>query len=332
VDEAKLLAFLQQGGRALFLARSAAQAALGVTLENAPDLGRAPDLPDWPELAGLSASDLRARTPYEAWIVKSGAEVAAGGLFARKAVGQGVALFCQIDPLRFDTEQEPYFRFTRWRHTRALAQVLANLGAGLALDPFVALGRSPVDRLSIAGSWRVKAFGLVPGTKNIAQRIALAPLSEEATAAVATGADDSAWDQAAVPGMWSGFTEMDGEAVFRTRVSIPPEWAGRDLTLSLGAVDDFDVTFWNGEKVAEGEGWNKPRTYTVPEKLVKVGVNILAVRVFDNYLGGGFGAQSPGEMFVAPRERKSEDLGGYYDPDYRTDFEFGDDPYRYWRW
>jgi len=47
---------------------------------------------------------------------------------------KGVAVFCQIDPDRFQVEQQPYFRITRWRQTRALAQILANLGASFAKD------------------------------------------------------------------------------------------------------------------------------------------------------------------------------------------------------
>ena len=74
---------------------------------------------------------------------------------------------------------------------------------------------------------------------------------------------------------------------------MPEAWLGGDLALSLGAIDDFDVTYWNGERVgATGaetpQYWSAPRRYTVPGRLVKAGRNVLAVRVFDHYGGGGF--------------------------------------------
>src|SRR5678815_955009 len=45
--------------------------------------------------------------------------------------------------------------------------------------------------------------------------------------------------------------------------------------------------------------WSTPRRYTVPGRLVKAGPNVLAVRVFDHYGGGGF-AGSPAQMNVRP--------------------------------
>ena len=49
-------------------------------------------------------------------------------------MGKGVAIFCQIDPDGFRADDKTYFRYTRWRSTRAVAQLLANLGAAFAVD------------------------------------------------------------------------------------------------------------------------------------------------------------------------------------------------------
>ena len=49
-------------------------------------------------------------------------------------VGKGVAIFCQVDPDRFHADEKTYFRYTRWRATRAVAQLLANLGASFPVD------------------------------------------------------------------------------------------------------------------------------------------------------------------------------------------------------
>ncbi len=89
------------------------------------------------KLCGLSASDLRWRTDTEAWLIASGGDVGADGVLARKALGRGVLLYCQLDPNRFDADVKTYFRFTRWRQTRALSQVLANLGGQFAVDNLI---------------------------------------------------------------------------------------------------------------------------------------------------------------------------------------------------
>ena len=86
---------------------------------------------------------------------------------------------------------------------------------------------------------------------------------------------------------------IDGAVWFRREVTVPETWAGAELALSLGAVDDFDVTYWNGERIgATGaetpQYWSAPRRYKIPGRLVKAGRNVLAVRVFDHYGNGGF--------------------------------------------
>ena len=69
-----------------------------------------------------------------AWVLNGGAEIGADGLLGRKIVGKGVAIFCQVDPDCFHADEKTYFRYTRWRSTRAVAQLLANLGASFAVD------------------------------------------------------------------------------------------------------------------------------------------------------------------------------------------------------
>jgi beta-galactosidase len=63
-----------------------------------------------------------------------GAEIGADGLLGRKVVGKGVAVYCQVDPDRFDADRKTYFRYTRWRSTRAVAQLLANQGVSFRVD------------------------------------------------------------------------------------------------------------------------------------------------------------------------------------------------------
>jgi beta-galactosidase len=101
-------------------------------------------VPAWPEAAGLSASDLRYRAPSESWLLAEGGgvEVGADGLLGRQRIGKGVVLWVQVDPRRFNADENTYLRFTRWRSTRALSQVLANLGASFKTDSLVFNPRS----------------------------------------------------------------------------------------------------------------------------------------------------------------------------------------------
>jgi sialate O-acetylesterase len=85
-------------------------------------------------------------------------------------------------------------------------------------------------------------------------------------------------------------------------LEVPAAWAGKDLTLKLGAIDDFDTTYFNGERVGSTgpdtpNAWTAQRLYRVPGSLVRAGRNTVAVRVFDRVGGGGFGG---GEMSLAP--------------------------------
>jgi beta-galactosidase len=149
-DKAALIRYLEKGGKVFFLPRSQEEAGLGVSLRPAPaGFAGSLSVPGWAEARGLSASDLRWRSYRDtpAWILNAGVEIGADGLLGRKIVGKGTAIFCQIDPECFHADEKTYFRYTRWRATRAVAQVLANLGAGFAADGqiFHPLDPGPAD-------------------------------------------------------------------------------------------------------------------------------------------------------------------------------------------
>ena len=110
--------------------------------------------------------------------------------------------------------------------------------------------------------------------------------------------DDAAWATVSVPGTWekSGVMELeaiDGGVWFRKTFVVSEADAGKSAKLSLGAIDDFDITYINGVKVGatgkEVPNWySTPRNYTVPAGLLKAGKNTVAVRVWDHTGGGGF--------------------------------------------
>ncbi|MGD8539592.1 MAG: sialate O-acetylesterase [Candidatus Aminicenantes bacterium] len=97
------------------------------------------------------------------------------------------------------------------------------------------------------------------------------------------------WDTMVLPNNWEneGLPGMDGIVWFRKMVDIPGAWIGKDLILNISAVDDIDETYFNGILVGRTEGWDAPRSYTVPKDLIKAGPNVIAIRVRDNLGGGG---------------------------------------------
>ena len=100
--------------------------------------------------------------------------------------------------------------------------------------------------------------------------------------------DDSAWRSIPLPckvqELWPG---VNGIYWYRKQIDIPASWAGQNLTLCLGPVDDFDETFWNGELVGTGRIWNKTREYTIPGRLVKEGKAVICIRNTDDHGDGG---------------------------------------------
>jgi beta-galactosidase len=125
--------YLTKGGKVFFLPRRN-HSVLGITVGKNQNFSGSLKVPSWLETRGLSASDLRSRTDYDAWLIQSGGEIGADGLLSRVQVGDGVAIFCQLDPVSLNAETQTYLRYTRWRQTRAIAQILANLGAQFKAD------------------------------------------------------------------------------------------------------------------------------------------------------------------------------------------------------
>jgi beta-galactosidase len=118
----------------MVLPRSGPTAPLGVTLaQRSLANGSLLKLEDWPELNGLSLSDTLAS------FVRSVARGQGRGVGRRRPSRPAEDRprggdFCQFDPARFNADERTYFRLTRWRQTRAAAQLLANLGAEFTAD------------------------------------------------------------------------------------------------------------------------------------------------------------------------------------------------------
>jgi sialate O-acetylesterase len=184
-----------------------------------------------------------------------------------------------------------------WTPREAL---LADPALRPTVDAYDLSTRDPARRAQLArqlADWEAKSFHVDTGNRGEALGFAR-PRGGRAAGA--------GWSKMELPQPWENAgLAMDGAVWFRREVTVPADWAGTDLTISLGALDDFDVTYWNGERIgATGaetpEYWAARRRYPVPARLVKAGRNLIAVRVFDHFGSGGF-AGTPSQLTVAPR-------------------------------
>ena len=106
--------------------------------------------------------------------------------------------------------------------------------------------------------------------------------------------DDASWKLMQLPGYWEekGLVGFDGVVWYRKHVTLTAEQASKDLQLNFGLIDDEDVIYWNGVEAASGSGYNQPRHYTIPARLLKEGDNVITIRVNDTGGEGGVGGKA----------------------------------------
>lgn len=343
--------WVEAGGRALVLAQKQEEGILGskLTLDNKFTGSR--DIPDWAEVRGISQSDLRFRNEASVWKLSggNGLEISGNGLFARREIGRGIIIFSQLDPSLPEADQRTYLRATRWRQMRAQAQILANLGATFAADTSLFHPKKLVQvveppSVSLAVPWKIEVVEKRPAAPSEDKGYVDPGMSAAAKTLLAPEVDDSKWASLKLPlayqnarPEWAG---MNGEVVMRVKFDVPEVLQGKDLEVSLGAVDDGDVTYLNGEQIGslieDPKGWSKPRVYPIPARLLKPTGNVLAVRVWDRYGDGGISGKPELLMVREPVKEaapvEADPTPSFYHTDYREDFELGDDPYRYYNW
>lgn len=112
--------------------------------------------------------------------------------------------------------------------------------------------------------------------------------------------DDDNWDVILVPSYWDnqGYRSLDGVAWYRKTFEL--DFSPKDSEnyyLTLGRIDDFDVTYLNGLKIGETDdgrdfgqsgSYQTVRVYPIPKGLLnKKGKNTIAIKVIDIGLEGG---------------------------------------------
>lgn len=337
----KLQAHADKGGKVLVLEAAEASLPGGISLKRQP-YGAKPEVPEWDVMEGVSLGDLRTRFDLKLNLLE-GEEIdlASSGLLGRvEGQNKGEIVYLQLHPLGLVDDKAPFLRFTNWRTNRIVAQLVANLGAENSHNWGVFERPTDLyDPIPLAGPWKVKAEYLLDGAPDLDNTHEDRGRESMTSDWQRPDFDDADWLVAQMPAKVEDLTEefhdKDGAFWFRKTVTVPKEWAGKDLVMFLDTLDDFDTTFWNGTKVGgetekNPEAWSVEREYRIPGWAVKEGENVIAIRVFDRYGGGGMTAHNPDRLqlsLASPPE-----LPSAYVPGYRPDRENGDSPFRYFRW
>jgi len=311
---------VEGGGRAVFLPPWPESLPFGLS-RGEPALGRYAPIPQAEAARGISVSDVHTRYDVAADSVQGrGVTKIGDGVLSVVKVGKGEAWFVGLTPQILGAKERPYLRYSTWRLTRALCQVLTNCGARFMADRKVfASGTMDLAPIALAGKWLTKVeLPLVsvsdgrkhtdPGNKGEA----LGWHQEEL--------DVRDWRETVLPGAWEGRSQssnIDGAVWFRKRVKLPPGSVGKELVLELGPIDDFDITYVNGKKVGSTgtetpRFWVHPREYTVPAKVNTEPTCVIAVRVWDHFGGGGLYAKDPKKLCLYPKDKPDQRifLGG----------------------
>lgn len=94
----------------------------------------------------------------------------------------------------------------------------------------------------------------------------------------------SQWKPLALPKLWNEL----GITWIRTSFEVPDYWCGRDFVLLFPAIDDNDVTYFNGHRIGKTIGWDLKRRYVVPAAFIKFGgKNELLIAEQNQNAGGG---------------------------------------------
>lgn len=127
-------------------------------------------------------------------------------------------------------------------------------------------------------------------------------------------ANITGWKNIQVAKIWEQ-TEIgnaDGIIWFKKEFDLPASFAGKNLTLSLGPIDDNDVTYLNGKQVGATNGYNIDRLYNIDPAVLVPGKNTIVIKVTDNAGGGGIYGK-PEQLYAqSGAEKIALDAGWQY--------------------
>lgn len=100
--------------------------------------------------------------------------------------------------------------------------------------------------------------------------------------------DLSGWEKATIPCAFSrmGLENLDGIVWFTYTFTLPEDCVNKAAELSLGAIDDEDITWVNGVRIGQTNGYATKRFYQIPTGILAQN-NRLTIRVTDSSNEGG---------------------------------------------
>lgn len=242
------------------------------------------------------------------------------GVLASARMGKGRVVTCAVTPDRFDYKapNKIYLKLTHNHTAFLVSRLLANLGVGFQTRLGEFWDKPVVPNLPLSGGWLGRAD---PEGRLTPERLSAPEL------------DTSDWLPITVPSAWENqspaWVNYDGVFWYRLVFEVSSTLIGEETQLALGAIDDEDWTYLNGKFIGHigqdtnpNDYWAAPRLYPIPPHTLKLGRNILLIKVRDLRQAGGL-VTGPVEIRVPPRW-----LHSYY-LDEPTQL---DDPYRYNRW
>ena len=110
--------------------------------------------------------------------------------------------------------------------------------------------------------------------------------------------DDSSWAGTVPGGTWREWNvpelkTFNGLVWLRKAVVLTARQAGEQAVLSLGAIDQADITWVDGVEAGASEGYDVPRVYTLPAGVLHPGRNVIALGVL-----GGAGPLVPSSQMT----------------------------------
>jgi hypothetical protein len=284
---------------------------------------------------GIAPADIYNRSPRNLPLISEGAATLGDGVLAKAENAEVV--FCQLVPWQFDYQKDYDLKHSYQRSSVALTRLLSNLGAAADV-PLLQNMQEPLPASAmldnVTGVVWLEAGDKVLILPKIwkGQWVGSAePPKDWETA----GFDDGKWRNVNVPAMWQNqfkdLVNVNGVFLYRLAFDVPADMAQQEVTLVLGAVDDEDSTYLNGQfvgsvtaKTNPNNYWQAVRRYKLPAGLLKAGQNVVAVKNNDIKGTGGILASSLWRRGAGSTRWLS---GLYLDKP-----QAPDDPYRYYRW
>lgn len=123
--------------------------------------------------------------------------------------------------------------------------------------------------------------------------------------------DLSSWKTVELPNYWAdtNIGDINGVIWLKKEIIIPEELAGLPCKLLLGRIVDSDTVYVNGHLAGTTSYQYPPRKYAIPGGVLKLGQNIITIRVVNSSGKGGFIKDKPYQIVF---DNKVIDLTGVW--------------------